>query len=62
MFAHLYQAGEISGKMDETLTRLHQYHEQEGFNKLQSFFRVLGYMLYFGMVALSPVFSSSVSG
>jgi type II secretory pathway component PulF len=55
-FAHLYQAGEISGKMDETLTRLHQYHEQEGFNKLQFFFRVFGYLLYFGMVALAGFF------
>jgi type IV pilus assembly protein PilC len=55
-FIQLYQAGEISGKMDETLTRLHEYHEQEGFNKLQLFCRVLGYVIYFGMAALAGYF------
>jgi type IV pilus assembly protein PilC len=53
MFAQLYQSGEISGKMDETLTRLHTYFEEEGFNKLRTFCRVLGYGLYFSMAILA---------
>ena len=47
MFAHLYQTGEISGKLDESLTRLHTYFEDEGFHKLQTFCRVLNFGIYF---------------
>jgi type II secretory pathway component PulF len=53
LFTQLYQTGEISGKMDETLTRLHTYFEQEGFNKLQTFCRILNYCIYFGMVVVA---------
>jgi type II secretory pathway component PulF len=56
MFAQLYQSGEISGKMDETLARLHTYFEEEGFHKLQTFCRVLGYTLYFAMAILAGIF------
>jgi len=47
MFTQLYQSGEISGKLDETLTRLHTYFEEEGFHKLQAFCRVLNFTIYF---------------
>ena len=56
MFAQLYQTGEISGKTDETLTRLHTYFEEEGFHKLQNFCRVLGYGLYFTMAIIAGIF------
>jgi len=56
MFTQLYQSGEISGKMDETLARLHTYFEEEGFNKLHLFCRVLGFGLYFAMAILAGIF------
>jgi type II secretory pathway component PulF len=56
MFTHLYQTGEMSGKLDESLTRLHTYFEEEGFVKLQNFCRVLGYGLYFSMAILAGIF------
>jgi type II secretory pathway component PulF len=34
-FANLYHSGEISGKLDETLRRLHSYYQEEGTHKLQ---------------------------
>jgi len=56
MFAQLYQSGEISGKTDETLERLHTYFEEEGFHKLQNFCRLLGYGLYFTMAIIAGIF------
>lgn len=56
LFTQLYQSGEVSGKMDETLARLHTYFEEEGFHKLQIFCRVLGYGLYFAMAILAGIF------
>jgi type II secretory pathway component PulF len=51
MFTHLYQTGELSGRLDESLTRLHTYFEEEGFRKLRTFFRVSNMVLYFTIVA-----------
>jgi type II secretory pathway component PulF len=56
MFTQLYQSGEISGKLDETLTRLHTYYEEEGFRNLQTFCRVLNYALYFLMAGIAALF------
>jgi type II secretory pathway component PulF len=50
MFMQLYQSGEISGKLDETLARLHTYFEDEGFRLLQSFCRILNFVIYFAIV------------
>ena len=36
-FANTYHSGEISGKLDETLRRLHRYYHEEGSRKLQAF-------------------------
>jgi type II secretory pathway component PulF len=47
MFMQLYQSGEISGKLDDTLTQLHTYFEEEGFRLLQTFCRILNFGLYF---------------
>jgi type IV pilus assembly protein PilC len=56
MFTQLYQSGEISGKMDETLDRLHTYFEEEGFRRLQAFCRVLNFVLYFTMAIVAAIF------
>jgi type II secretory pathway component PulF len=56
MFAQLYQSGEISGKLDETLTRLHTYFEDEGFRKLQAFCRVLNFVIYFTIAITVAIF------
>lgn len=50
MFTHLYQTGELSGRLDESLTRLHTYFEEEGFRKLRTFFRALNMGIYFTIV------------
>ncbi|MGA3284956.1 MAG: type II secretion system F family protein [Verrucomicrobiota bacterium] len=34
MFANLYASGEISGKLDETLRRLHMFYQEDGTHKL----------------------------
>lgn len=56
LFAQLYHTGEISGKQDETLTRLHTYYEEEGFRKLQTFSRILMYTIYFSIAILIGLF------
>jgi type IV pilus assembly protein PilC len=56
MFAQLYQSGEISGKLDETLARLHTYFEDEGFRKLQTFCRILNMVIYFIVAGSVAVF------
>jgi type II secretory pathway component PulF len=37
MFANFYHSGEVSGKLDEALKRLHTYYHEEGARKLQNF-------------------------
>ena len=56
MFVQLYQSGEISGKLDESLTRLHTYFEDEGFRKLQTFSRILNMVIYFTVAICVAVF------
>jgi type II secretory pathway component PulF len=51
MFANLYTTGEVSGKGDETLGRLRDYYQEEGFRKLRLFTRVLNGILY-GLIVL----------
>ncbi len=36
LFANQYATGEVSGKLDETLRRLHRYYQDEGTRKLQA--------------------------
>ena len=52
MFRNLYNSAEISGKLDETLLRLHAYYEDEGFRKLQTFTRIVNAIIY-GSIALT---------
>jgi type IV pilus assembly protein PilC len=50
-FANLYAAGEVSGKLDETLRRLNAFYQEEGNLKLQMFTQWTPRLLYF-IVAL----------
>ncbi len=34
-FTNLYATGEVSGQLDDTLTRLHQYYQQEASRQLE---------------------------
>ena len=36
LFANQYASGEISGKLDESLRRLHNYYQEEGTRKLRA--------------------------
>jgi type IV pilus assembly protein PilC len=56
MFMQLYHSGEISGKMDETLQRLHTYFEEEGFRKLQAFCRIVNFIIYFSIAITIGIF------
>ena len=51
MFANFYRSGEISGKLDEALKRLHIYYQEEGARKLQAFADWTPRIIY-GLVAL----------
>ncbi len=51
LFANLYQTGEISGKLDESLNRLHEYYQEEGFRTLRLFTRILNGTIY-GLVVM----------
>jgi type IV pilus assembly protein PilC len=50
LFAGQYAAGEISGKLDETLRRLHRYYEEEGSRKLRAVARWTPMAVYLGIV------------
>jgi type II secretory pathway component PulF len=50
MFANFYNSGEISGKLDEALARLHRYYNDEGNRKLQVFAEWTPRVIY-GIVA-----------
>lgn len=50
MFANFYNSGEISGKLDDALHRLHRYYNEEGTRKLQNFAQWTPRLIY-GLVA-----------
>jgi len=50
MFANYYRSGEISGKLDEALRRLHRYYHEEGSHKLQTFAEWTPRLIY-GIIA-----------
>jgi type II secretory pathway component PulF len=52
LFANLYHTGEISGKLDETLNRLHVYYQEEGFRTLRLFTRIMNGTVYGLLVAI----------
>ena len=54
LFANLYHTGEISGQLDETLRRLHNYYQEEGTRKLRLVAKWapwLAYLIIMGIVA-----------
>ncbi len=51
MFANLYNTGEHSGKLDDTLNRLQIYFQEEGFRRLRLFTRLMNGAIY-GLMAL----------
>jgi type II secretory pathway component PulF len=52
MFANLYNTGEQSGQMDDTLSRLHTYYQEEGFRTLRLFTRIMNGTIYGAVVIL----------
>lgn len=54
LFQNLYSTGEVSGQLDETLRRLHDYYAEDGTRKMHLLAQWLPRMLYFlvaGLVA-----------
>ena len=47
VFCNLYNTGEISGQLDESLLRLHQYYQDEGTRKLRGFAQWTPKIVYF---------------
>jgi type II secretory pathway component PulF len=56
MFANLYNTGEISGQLEDTLRRLQIYYQEEGFRKLRLFTRIMNGTIY-GLVVLLVAFN-----
>jgi type IV pilus assembly protein PilC len=52
MFTQLFSTAELSGKIDETLVRLHTYYEEEGFRILRMFTKILNRTIYFTLVLI----------
>ena len=52
LFVSQYATGEISGKLDDTLRRLHGYYQEEGSRKLQAFSRWTPRAIYFCVVLM----------
>lgn len=46
LFANQYHSGEVSGKLDETLRRLHQYYQDEGTRKIHAVCQWLPRIIY----------------
>jgi type IV pilus assembly protein PilC len=55
MFANLYNSGEVSGKLDDTLKRLYTHYQEEGAHKLQMFAQWLPRLVY-GLVAAIVIY------
>jgi type II secretory pathway component PulF len=52
VFANLYQTGEISGQLDESLQRLHNYYQEEGARKLQALAVWVPKLIYLAIMLL----------
>jgi type II secretory pathway component PulF len=46
VFANLYQTGEVSGKLDETLRKLHVFYQEESAHKIQLVARGVSFGIY----------------
>jgi type II secretory pathway component PulF len=47
VFCNLYHTGEISGQLDESLRRLHEYYQDEGTRKLRALAQWTPKIVYF---------------
>lgn len=52
LFANLYHTGEISGSLDETLRRLHQYYQEEASRRLKMLAEWSPRLIYFGIMLM----------
>ncbi|MEO8428636.1 MAG: type II secretion system F family protein [Verrucomicrobiota bacterium] len=52
LFANLYHTGEISGKLDDSLLRLHRYYQEEGSRKLKLVARWTPWLVYIVIVGV----------
>lgn len=52
MFNNLYHTGEISGKLDESLDRLHAYYREEGHRALHMFSKISSGIIYGTIAAM----------
>ena len=51
-FSNLYHSGQISGKLDDHLRRLHVLYQESGYRKLNAFCQWLPKLVYFGVVTV----------
>jgi len=56
LFANLYNSGEVSGKLDETLRRLYTHYQEEGSHKLRAFAQWMPRLIY-GLVAIMVAYN-----
>ncbi len=50
LFANLYQTGEISGQLDDSLRRIHVHYQEEGSRKLHSFAQWMPRLIYLAIL------------
>jgi type II secretory pathway component PulF len=50
VFANLYHSGEISGQLDESLSRLHDYYRDEGSRKMRFVSQWMPKIIYLGIM------------
>jgi type II secretory pathway component PulF len=50
LFASLYNSGEVSGQLDETLRRLYRHYQEEGSRKLQAVAQWTPRLIYIGLL------------
>src|SRR5438067_2533296 len=56
MFANQYNTGEVSGTLDDTLRRLHNYYQQEGSRKLHAVAQWTPRAVYFLIMMMIAVY------
>ena len=49
LFTNYYQSGEVSGKLDESLARLHTYYQEEGTRKMEALAQWVPRAIYFAI-------------
>lgn len=50
VFANLYRSGELSGQLDDTLRRLHQFYQEEASRRLRAVSRWTPQLIYLGVM------------